>query len=166
MKRLVAGIGICAALTVAVAAQMPKYGVKVSIDKKVDFAAFKTYSWTQGQPSANKAIDARVVAAVDRELSALGMSKAAAAPGDVLVTYYSLSRTDANVDAKPDAAGQLPMYPVGTLVVALLDPANRQRLVRLRIDKPIEIEPAKLDTAIDEAVSALFARYPTKGKSR
>jgi hypothetical protein len=162
MKRLVLGIGLCAAFAVAAAAQMPKYGVKVSIDKKVDFAAFKTYSWTQGQPSADKTVDARVMAAVDRELSALGMSKAASGAGDVMVTYYSLSRTDVDHKAKPDAQGARPQYWVGTLVVALLDPANRQRLLRLRVDKPIEIEPAKLGVAIDEAVSALFARYPTR----
>src|SRR4029078_4060221 len=103
MKRLVMGSGLCAALSATAAAQMPKYGVKVSVDKKMDFAALKTYSWTQGQPSADKAIDARVTAAVDRELSAMGMSKAASAPGDVLVTYYSLSRTDVNHKGKPDA---------------------------------------------------------------
>ena len=72
MKRLVAVIGVCAALTAVNAAQMPKYGVKVTIDKPVDFAALKTYSWTKGQPSADKTIDARVIDAVDRELSALG----------------------------------------------------------------------------------------------
>ena len=163
MKRLlILGIGMCVAFTAAAAAQMPKYGVKVTIDKKVDFASFKTYTWTQGHPSADKRIDARVMAAVDRELSALGMSKAASGPGDVLAAYYSLSRTDVNVHAKPDASGQRPQYWVGTLVVALLDPANGERLLRLRIDKPIEIDRAKLDVSIDDAVAALFAKYPTR----
>ena len=119
MKRLVVGIGICAALTAAAAAQMPTYGVRVSIDKPVDFAKFKTYSWTQGQPSPDKMVDARVIAAVDRELSALGMSKATSGP-DVLATYYSVRRTDVNLKAKTESEGRLPQYPVGTLVVALL----------------------------------------------
>ena len=164
MKRLVAGIGVCAALTAAIAAQMPKYDVTVSIDKPVDFSALKTYSWTKGQPSADKTIDARIIDAVDRELSALGMSKAASGSGDVLATYYSLSRTDVNHKAKPDAQGVRPQYWVGTLVVALLDPGNRERWLRLRIDKPIEIEPAKLDAAIDSAVAAMFAKFPTRRK--
>ena len=163
MKRLVVGIGMSAALTAAAAAQMPNYGVRVSIDKQVDFAAFKTYSWTPGQPSADKMVDAGVIAAVDRELSALGMSKATTGP-DVLATYYSLSRTDVNLKAKPDSEGRLPQYWVGTLVVALLDPGSRERLLRLRIDKPIEIEQAKLQVAIDSAVAALFAKYPTRRK--
>jgi hypothetical protein len=164
MSRIIVGIGVCLAITASANGQMPKYGVTVTADKNVDFAAFKTYSWTVGQPSAVKAIDSRVVAAVDRELGALGMTKATSGSGDVLATYYSLSRTDANVNAKPDAQGQLPQYRVGTLVVALLNPTDRHRMLRLRVDQPIEIEPAKLEATIDNAVAAMFARYPTRGK--
>jgi len=32
----------------------------------------------------------------------------------------------------------------------------------LRIDEPIDIEPARLDATIDGAVAALFAKYPTR----
>jgi hypothetical protein len=159
---LIAGLVVCAAAATPAMAQMPKYGVTVTADKKMDYAALKTYSWTVGQPSAIKSIDARVIAAVDRELSALGMNKAASGPGDVLVTYYSLSRTDVDITVKPDATGAHPKHWVGTLMVALLDPASRERRLRLRIDKPIDIEPAKLDAAIDAAVAALFEKYPTR----
>src|SRR3954467_4123301 len=144
------------------AGQMPKYGVTVNAEKNVDFSAFKTYSWTKGQPSHVKAIDAQIVAAVDRELAALGMTKATSGHGDVLATYYSLTRTDANVNAKPDKTGALPQQSVGTLMVGLLDPATRRRLLRLRADKPIATEPAQLEAAINTAVSELFAQYPTK----
>src|SRR5436189_4830016 len=115
MKRFTMAIGLSALIAAAPAGQMPKYGVTVTADKHVDFAKFKTYSWTSGQPSADKQIDARVVAAVDRELGLLGMTKATSGPGDVLATYYSLSRTDVNVKAKPDSEGRLPQYSVGTL---------------------------------------------------
>ena len=164
MTRLFVAIGMCAAITAVAAAQTPKYGVSVNLAPKVDVAKFKTYSWTLGQPSADKAIDARVIAAVDRELASLGMTKAAQGPGDVLVAYYSLSRTDVDLKAKADAQGTRPQYSVGTLMVALLDPGSRERLLRLRIDKPIDIEPAKLEVQIDSAVAALFAKYPTRTK--
>ena len=158
---------VCVLAAVAYAApagQMPKYGATINVEKNVDVAAFKTYSWTKGQPSAIKAIDAHIMAAVDRELSALGMKKAASGSGDVLAAYYSLSRTDVNVKAKPDASGARPQYSVGTLMVALLDPASRRRLLRLRVDKPIDAEPAKLEAAIDEAVAEMFQLYPTRQK--
>src|SRR5690349_21018494 len=125
MKRLVLGFALCFAAVTGAAAQMPKYGVTVKAEKNVDFAKFKTYTWTKGQPSHSKEIDADVIAAVDRELAGLGMTKAASGTGDVLVTYYSLSRTDVDLKAKPDATGVLPQYSVGTLVVGLLDPPTR-----------------------------------------
>ncbi len=151
----------------ASAAQMPKYGVTVTVDKKVDFAKFKTYSWTKGQPSALKQVDAEIMAAVDHELAGVGMTKAASGPGDVMVAYYSLTRTDVDVNGKEDATGKRPQYQVGTLMVAFLDPASRERLVRMRIDKPItESDSAKLKPEIDEAVSEIFAKYPTRTEKK
>ena len=162
MKPSAAAIVVCVSLASGMAAQMPKYGVTVMPEKNVDYAAFKTYSWTAGQPSADKTIDAQIVAAVDRELGALGLIKAASGPGDVLATYYSLSRTDVNLKAKPDASGALPRYWVGTLVVGLLEPDSRRRLLRLRIDQPIEVDRSKLEATINDAVAAMFAKYPTR----
>ncbi len=164
MTRCIVGclVGVYASATLSAQAPMPKYGVTVTAEKNVDFTKFKTYSWTQGQRSQVKAIDAAIVAAVDRELNALGMSKSTSGPGDVLVTYYSLTRTDVNLTARPDGSGSYPEYSVGTLVVALLEPESRRRLLRLRADKPIDFEPTKLETAINSAAAELFAKFPTR----
>ena len=162
MKQLIVAVGLCGALSAATAGQAPTYGVTVNAEKNVDFAAFKTYTWTKGQPSAVKTIDTQIMTAVDRELAALGMTKAASGKGDVMVAYYSLTRTDVDLKAKPDAKGALPQYSVGTLMVALLKPADRHRLLRLRVDKPIDTEPARLEESINSAVKALFEKYPTR----
>ena len=162
MKALIVGIALCG--PVAALAQIttpkPKYGVKVEQEKNVDFAKFKTYSWTTGQPSVSKQIDGQIVAAVDREMAGAGFSKAASGSGDVMVAYYSLSRTDVDLKAKPDASGARPQYDVGTLMVALLEPSSRKRLVRMRIDTPIETDSAGLEASINRAVTELFAEYP------
>src|SRR3954471_22735484 len=81
-------------VTAIIAAQQPpKYGVTVTADKDTKFAALKMYAWTAGQPSFDKNIDRQIVAAVDRELAKVGLTKQAQ-PGDVLVTYVSQRRTD------------------------------------------------------------------------
>ena len=67
---------------------------------KRKLAKAKTYSWTASQPSHIKTIDAQIVAAVDRELSALGFTKAESGKGDVLATYASVSRTDVDLKSK------------------------------------------------------------------
>ncbi|HVH27234.1 MAG TPA: DUF4136 domain-containing protein [Vicinamibacterales bacterium] len=161
MKRLIVTC-IVVASAVAVAGQSPKYGIAVTAEKDVDFAKFKTYSWMAGQPSAIKAVDAQIVAAVDRELAGLAMKKATSGPGDVVVSYYSLSRTDVDLKAKPDAKGARPGYSVGSLGVVLLEPASRRRLLQLRVDEPIETQAEELAATIDRVVAEMFAKYPTR----
>jgi len=146
------------------AAQMPKYGVKVTAAKNVDFAKFKTYTWTKSHPSGNSAVDARVMSEVDSALGAVGLSKATSGSGDVQVAYDSLTRTDVNLKAKTDSQDLSPQYTVGTLVVLMLDPGSRKELLRMRADKPIETSQDKLDAAIHSVVQEMFEKYPTKGK--
>ena len=155
-------IALLAVVSLPIAAQSMKYGVTVTTEKNVDYARFKTYTWTKGQPSAVTSIDAQIVTAVDRELAALGMTKAASGSGDVLLAYYSLTRTDVDHKAKADSNGMRPQQSVGTLVVALLDPGSRKRLLRLRADKPINTQPAELEAAINAVVKELFEKYPTR----
>jgi hypothetical protein len=156
---------VCALLAGVLEAQTPKYGIIVNVDdKKADFASFKTYAWQRGQASFDKAIDAQIVAAVDDELAKLGMAKGATGAVDVLVTYASTNRTDVDLKRKPDATGVRPKYPVGTLVVAFLNPKTRNRLLRLRVDQPIDTEPDALQATIRSVVTQMFEQYPTRQK--
>jgi hypothetical protein len=162
MKSLILSCIAIFGVVAAASSQTTKYGVTVSAEKGVDFSTFKTYSWTKGQPAALQSVDAQIVAAVDRELAALGMKKAATGPGDVQVSYLSLTRTDVKVNAKPDEKGSLPEYAVGTLSVVLMEPKTSRRLLQLRIDKPIETKGPALNDAINAAVTELFTKYPTR----
>ena len=160
MRVLIAGALVSVIGAAVLSAQLPTYGVTITVAKGVDPAKFKTYSWIKGGPSPDKTVDAQIVAAIDRELPGVGLTKAASGKPDVLVTYYSLRRTDVNLEAKPDSAGRQPQYPVGSL----MDPGTRKRVVQLRTDKPLELEPAKLEAGINAAVTEMFAKYPTRQK--
>ena len=149
-------------LTPVAHAQKMTYGVKVMAAKAADLAKAKTYSWTVSQPSPDKTVDAQIVAAVDRQLSALGFTKVASGTSDVLATYASTRRTDVNLKGKANESGARPAYEVGTLVVDLRDPATRQPLFRVRIDTPITIEPDKAEMQINAAVTAMFEKYPAR----
>jgi hypothetical protein len=51
--------------------------------------------------------------------------------------------------------------------VALLEPASRKRLLRLRIDKPIDgVERSQSESVINAAVTELFEQYPTRAKKK
>src|SRR5262245_19081685 len=161
MKSFIVSILGCA---IVAAASAQQYGVKVTEAKNVDFAKLKSYSWTKWQPTRLKAVDDQIVAAVDKELKDLGMTKAASGPGDVQVSYASLSRTDVNLKSKPDASGSMATLEVGTLVVRFAEPGTRRQLLELRLDKPIDASPSQLESTVKGAVTEMFATYPTRQK--
>jgi len=131
-------------------------------DRKADFSKFKTYTWENGWQAYDKTVHANIRAAVDRQLAAVGLEKRESGPVDLLVTYASLRRVDVDLKAKPAKDGARPQYDVGTLVVLLLDPGTRNELFRGRVDKPIVLEPEKVQPVVDSAVTEMFAKYPTR----
>lgn len=152
---------LLAAGHLVVAGQM-KYGVTVVSSKPAALAKARTYVWMAGQPSADKKVDALIVAAVDHELGSRGFSKLPSGQGDVVVTYASQRRTD--VDVKKAAKGEAGSeFAVGTLIVDLKD-ASRASVYRVRMDTPIANDPATYEAAINAAVKAMFDKYPAPPK--
>ena len=153
---------MCLIGTGSLVAGQTKYGVTVRTVKAAELAKAKTYVWTVGRPSFNKDIDALIIAAVDRQLSSRGFTKLASGQGDVVVTYGTLSRTD--VDLEAPKGGTAPELAVGTLIVNLTDPASRQLLFSVRLDRPIDWNPATYEATVDAAVAAMFEKYPAPSK--
>jgi len=141
-----------------------KYGATVTPDKATDFTKIKTYVWQPGWDANDRKAHAQIVAAVDRELKALGLERKASGPSDVIVKYASLRRIDVDLTAKPVADQARRQIDVGSLVVLMLDPASSKELLRARVDKQIELDPAQAETIINSAVAELFAQYPTRVK--
>ncbi len=85
----------------------------------------------------------------------------------MVVTYLSVRRTDVDLKSKPSSKdGTLPEYPVGTLIVSISDPVDRQKkLFNGRIDEPIDLNPATFETTSKAAVAAIFEKYPKKANT-
>jgi len=162
MKRLVLLAGfVLVALSLPLAAQ-PKYGVTVTADKATDFTKIKTYVWQSGWDAPDKNVHAAIVAAVDKELKALGLEPKSSGPSDVIVKYAALRRIDVVTDMKAAANTPRQQIDVGSLVVVFLDPASKKELLRERIDKPIEIAPEQMLATVNSVVAEMFAKYPTR----
>jgi hypothetical protein len=112
-----------------------------------------------GHPASIPAIDEAIVASVEDELRALGMTQVPPGSGDVVVTYASLTRTDVNTRATPVAKNYRPEYAVGTLVVSLLDPASLKPLLQLRTDKPVDGTDGIMAT-IGGTIQEMFRYFP------
>jgi hypothetical protein len=83
------------------------------------------------------------------------------------VRYGSLRRIDVVADMKADANPPRQQIDVGSLVVVMLDPSTpapgpKKELLRLRVDKPIEIAPEQMVATVNSAVAEMFAKYPTR----
>jgi hypothetical protein len=138
------------------------YHVKVTVDKHTDFTALHTYAWAPGWGAFNQDLDTHVVAAIDRELTSLGLTRQAGAPSDMLVTYGTVRRTNVDVHAKRKGNLSYPEYPVGTLIVLLREAVERREIFCARAEVRVDIDTAQLGERIDVIVARMFARYPTR----
>jgi len=125
---------------IAATAQQTKHRVAVTEVERDALEKVKTYTWTVSHPSFDKIADKQIIAAVDRELMARGLTKLATGRGDAEVTYASLSRTDVDLKSEPSATGQV--------------------LFNAKVHSPIDTAPAKLEAAINAATAAIFRKYP------
>jgi hypothetical protein len=141
------------------AAQTPEYGVTLKVAKKAELAKLKTYSWGTSHAAIDKTVDQQIVAAIERELAGLGFTKVTQGSGDALVAYHTVVRRD--VDTKKEVAKDaVPGYLVGVIAIELRAAPSKDVLFDVRIDRPLEAERSKLGPLVDEAVKAMFNRYP------
>ena len=150
------------AISAAAAGYTPKYRIKVQAAKHTDFSKLRTYSWMDSHPASIPAVDAKIVSAIEHELTARGMTKVPPGASDVVATYASSTRTDVNTSAKPMSKDYRPEYAVGTLVVSLLEPVTLKPLLQLRADTPLE--SGGDEASASSIVEDLFKYFPTRRK--
>ena len=163
MKTRLIATCCCAVLAVASMAYTTKYRVKVTADPQTDFKKIKTYSWLESHLVANEQIERQIVAAISRELQSVGLTQTQSGRADVVVTYAAYSRTDVNTSAREVVKFVHPTYPVGILVVSMLEPKMFRQVLELRADAPFA--RPELGAVIDETVQAMFRRYPHRARS-
>lgn len=159
MKRLVV---VCLALIAFAlpAAGQPKFGVTMTADKATDFKKIKTYAWRTGWDAVDKKVHAQIVSAIDRELKGLGLELKPSGPTDVVVKYAALRRIDMQVSRSTDAPRNA--IDVASLVFTMSEPATGKEVLHARLDKPVDIDPAKMPATIDSLIAEVFAQYPTR----
>jgi hypothetical protein len=162
MKPVLLGLALLGFVTAA-SASGTKYDVKVSADKRIDFAQIRTYAWMGGWPAFDPNVDWQIEAFVDRELTALGLTRRLGEPCDAVLMYVAIRRTDVDVKSKVSPeTGLRDEYPVGTIVVRLLDPRSRREIFRGQASMALAQDPATIRTQIRSAIAQIFAKYPDR----
>jgi hypothetical protein len=178
---------IVAALVLAPAVLLAQ---KVSYDynKSANFAAFKTYAHKNGTPAGQPLIDQRILAAIETELGAKGLTKADANP-DVFVIYHIA--VDKEKDISTFSSGYSGGYGpygwgwggggwgggttttqvrdilIGTLIIDMADAKAGQLAWRGMGVKEVntQAKPEKRDKSINNAVKKIFSNFPPKVKT-
>ena len=160
--------------------------VTYDFDKSADFGAFKTYAMKDGTPVGQQLIDDRIVAAIDSQLAAKGLTKASGDP-DVVVVYHVAFDKQKDISTFSSGYGggygpygygwgggwggtttstQVRDILIGTLVIDMADAKKKQVVWRGMGVKEVDTtaKPEKRDKSINNAVTKIFKNYPPKQK--
>jgi hypothetical protein len=175
-RRAAAQPALLLLLASAAQAQLPTPPpVEVEYEKSTDFSAFKTYAWVPFQERASRpGTHLRITGAVERELGAKGLQKAAdAGRADVYVEYQGHREKKVRGTPSKEASVWQPSQPrftvdfskveVGTLVIRLWAGANRDVVWSARGQAQIP-NPAAEERIINEVVKRLLAPYPPEAQ--
>ena len=181
------------ALLVSVEAQ--KLEVKTNQDPKADFTAIKTYAWLPPAPIvknvapdalsnptlSQEALGPHIVAAVDRQLAARGLTQTDRDSADVHVVYFAALTVGFHQTylgeyygyvtgwASPIAPGYTPstsstVFEKGTVIVDMVDRASNRAIWRGSVVTRIHQEHTlqKRIERINDGAARLFQRFPIR----
>jgi hypothetical protein len=179
-KRLISAAIAMLIAPAVIVAQKTSY----DYEKTANFAGFRTYAHKQGTPVGQSLIDDRIVAAIDAQLAAKGLT--AAASPDVFVVYHMAFDKEKDISTYSSGAGGYGAYGwgwgggwgggtsttqvrdilVGTLVIDMADAHKGQLVWRGMGVKEVNTQanPEKRDKSINQAVEKIFKNYPPKIK--
>ena len=155
-------------------------------DKTTDFSKFKTYTLKDGTKVNDPLIHNRIVAAIEAEMVAKGLSKNDAMP-DVVVVYHIAFDKKQDITTFSSGYGGYGPYgygwgggwaggttttqvrdiTIGTLVIDMADAKKKEIAWRGMGVKEVntQAKPEKRDKSISEAVKKIFKNYPPKVKN-
>ncbi|MGB7731045.1 MAG: DUF4136 domain-containing protein [Candidatus Acidiferrum sp.] len=164
--------------------------VRYDYDKDKDFSKFKSYKWVtiKGADEPDELTGKRIMAAVDAELAAKGLTKTDSDTADLYIAYQTAVGTEKQFTSYNTGWGYGPGWGggwyggtgmnstttygststiyVGQLDISMYDPATKQLVWRGVASKTLDpkAKPEKKDKNIGKAVQKLLKNFPPKQK--
>ena len=157
--------------------------VKVDVDTTVNFSTYKTFGWAKGFVAKNPIVSQLIVAAVESELTARGLTKSDDNP-DIKVAVVAAAGMDiqavgatwnnANYAAWGGYTNPAALMNVttGTMLIDLVDKRDisvfrgvaKQTLNR-SVSADMAADAKSVEKTIKKAVTKMFKKYPTQKRS-
>lgn len=183
MQRTLATVALVLVVPALMLAQKTSY----DYEKAADFASFKTFAFKEGTKAGQPLIDNRIVAAIEAELGAKGLTKSETDP-DVFVVYHVAFDKEKDISTYSSGYGggygpygwgwgggwaggstytQVRDILIGTLVIDMADAHKGAMVWRGLGVKEIDTQakPEKRDKNITNAVKKILKNYPPKVKT-
>ena len=177
MKPLIVLAAVLFFSTSAVFAQK----VKVDVDTTVNFSTFKTFGWDKGPIARNPLISQMIVAAVESELTARGLTKnednpdikvavLAAAGADIQAVGPTWNSANYRTWGGYTNPAALMNITTGTMLVDLVDTRRdigifrgvaKDTLTRA-VSADMAADAKSVEKVVKSAVSKMFKKYPVK----
>jgi hypothetical protein len=147
--------------------------VRVDYNHSTQFSALRTYSWSAVH-TTNSIWDARVKAAIDKQLAAKGYTEVPTGGAVSLVAVEKISvhqQVDTTYDGfggrrfmggMGDATTSVDNYKVGTLIVSMFDGNSRQLIWTGTSSRDLAGNPEKNTKKLDSDIQKMFAEFPPR----
>ena len=156
------------ALALLMFAAQPAGGkVKSDYDKSVDFAKYRTYTWSHAPEDYRPAMHDLIVSGIDKEMAALGFTKSDDPKADMTLRYFTVRSTSIDMKELEKAereGNKAKSYDVGKLTVVLRDTATDKRLWAAQTQEYMNPDVAKREETTRQAIAKVFQSYPKRKK--
>jgi hypothetical protein len=175
------------ALLVAVVCSAFAQDVRYNFDKNTDFSKFKTYKWVQLKDAQqlDDLTDKQIKAALDKQLSAKGLTKSDSDHADLYIGYQAAVGQEKQFTSyntgwgygpgwggwhggmtSSTTYGQTSTIHTGQLALDMYDPANHDLVWRGVASKTLDpkAKPDKRQKNLDKTAAKLLKNYPPPAK--
>jgi Domain of unknown function (DUF4136) len=163
---------LCMAGWMLLARVVAAQDVNYDYDQRANFSVYRTYAWAPGPNLADDLNHARIVAAVDRQLTAKGLTPVDSTKNpDLLVVYRVGLHQDLEINGYDNrwmgpyggpSWARLERVPVGTLAIGIVDAKTRSLVWRGSASGDLDLNqsPEKWEKKLNKAVEKMFKHYP------
>jgi hypothetical protein len=163
-------LGVAAALGCATMITLVDY------DRSADFSRYKTFGFQRGTPARRDFMQRRIEEVIASTLQSKGLAAAKAEKPDLRVFTHVVIEREQRIDTIVYGYGwrwgggvattRVTDFPVGTLIVDLVDTETKELVWRGKASDTIDRDSEAREEQLREAVAKMFERFPPEPESK